>query len=112
MRSISDFQGQASLDQLGSEDHLFISSVAAGSTGLEKFLAGVLKINLVECETVLAMVKAGIGLGGAVDLPPGRSPPLGKVRLSAALLMVARRPAAVVEFGRTGLEISRCGRAT
>jgi DNA-binding transcriptional LysR family regulator len=65
---LSDFQGEVSPDQLGADDHVFLSSVAANSVGLEKFLAGVPRSNQLQVESVWNMLRNGLGLGLMPDL--------------------------------------------
>jgi DNA-binding transcriptional LysR family regulator len=80
---LNESQGQIAAGQIGGQDRLLVSSLAAGSQGLEKFLAGVPRSNLIECDGAIALAKAGIGLPIVPDLF-GNQPCEGFTKLALA----------------------------
>jgi DNA-binding transcriptional LysR family regulator len=80
---LNKFQGKVSAEQIGSQDRLLVSNLAVGSQGLEKFLAGVPQSTLMECDGVVALAKAGVGLAIVPDLF-GNQPCEGFTKLALA----------------------------
>jgi DNA-binding transcriptional LysR family regulator len=79
--SLAEHAGPVSADMLASEDRFFLPSCGLACPGMDTFLATVGRTCVVETDSALGMVAAGLGLGVIPDLF-GNQEPEGMAKLS------------------------------